>query len=220
MAGKQLLKVDVDTLPSNSRKSREHGDKKEKKVERVTKGSVKVRKKSAGKKVLDSFISEDAGNIGSHVWHDVLIPAAKDAIADMVQGGLNMLFWSSSDRGSRRGRNKSSSSKTSYSYSSIRDEPKRQISHTTRSQHALHEVVFEYGEHENPKQTASNVLEHLIDFTVDYGVATVSDFYDLVGVTGEYTDHDYGWTDLGNARVRHVRGGYIIDLPKPKRVMR
>ena len=48
-----------------------------------------------------------------------------------------------------------------------------------------------------------------------YGVVRVADFYELVGVTGNYTDNKYGWTDIRNASVVRARdGGYIIKLPK------
>ena len=43
---------------------------------------------------------------------------------------------------------------------------------------------------------------------------SVADFYDLVGVSGNYTDNKYGWTDIRNASVIHVRDGYMIKLPK------
>ena len=36
----------------------------------------------------------------------------------------------------------------------------------------------------------------------------------LVGVSGNYTDNKYGWTDIRNASVIRVRDGYMIKLPK------
>ena len=47
-----------------------------------------------------------------------------------------------------------------------------------------------------------------------YQMVSVADLYDLVGVTGDYTDNKYGWTNLRNAKVVRVRDGYMIDLPK------
>ena len=47
-----------------------------------------------------------------------------------------------------------------------------------------------------------------------YQVVSVADFYDLVGVSGNYTDNKYGWTDIRNASVIRVRDGYMIKLPK------
>ena len=37
---------------------------------------------------------------------------------------------------------------------------------------------------------------------------------DLVGVTGNYTDNKYGWTNIRNAEVVRVRDGYRIKLPR------
>ena len=47
-------------------------------------------------------------------------------------------------------------------------------------------------------------------------MATVADLYELVGVTGEYTDNKYGWDSLGSASVTRVRGGYLVDLPRTR----
>ena len=52
------------------------------------------------------------------------------------------------------------------------------------------------------------------DLIETYGLVSVADFYDLVGVTGDYTDNKYGWTDLRNANVIRVRDGYMIKLPR------
>ena len=54
-------------------------------------------------------------------------------------------------------------------------------------------------------------MEELIDM---YQLVSVADFYDLVGVSGNYTDNRYGWTNVRNAYVVRVRDGYMIKLPK------
>ena len=54
-------------------------------------------------------------------------------------------------------------------------------------------------------------MEELIDM---YQLVSVADFYDLVGVSGNYTDNKYGWTNVRNASVVRVRDGYMIKLPK------
>jgi hypothetical protein len=38
--------------------------------------------------------------------------------------------------------------------------------------------------------------------------------YDLIDITASFVDHKYGWTDLTDARVRRINGGYLLDLPK------
>ena len=47
-----------------------------------------------------------------------------------------------------------------------------------------------------------------------YGQVRVADMYDLVGITGEYTDNNYGWTNIRNAEVVRVRDGYKIKMPR------
>ena len=47
-----------------------------------------------------------------------------------------------------------------------------------------------------------------------YGIVSVADLYDLVGITGSYTDNKYGWTDIRTAQVVRVRDGYKIKLPR------
>lgn len=48
-----------------------------------------------------------------------------------------------------------------------------------------------------------------------YKIVSVADFYDLVGVTGNWTDNKYGWSDIRSASIVHVRDGYMIKLPRP-----
>ena len=54
-------------------------------------------------------------------------------------------------------------------------------------------------------------MDEIIDM---YGRVSVADLYDLVGITGNYTDNNYGWTNLASAEPIRVRDGYVIKLPK------
>ena len=47
-----------------------------------------------------------------------------------------------------------------------------------------------------------------------YGTVSVADLYDLVGISGNYTDNKYGWTNIRNAEPIRVRDGYMLKLPK------
>ena len=61
---------------------------------------------------------------------------------------------------------------------------------------------------------AEDVLERMEELIDMYQLVSVADFYDLVGVSGNYTDNKYGWTNVRNASVVRVRDGYMIKLPK------
>jgi hypothetical protein len=47
-----------------------------------------------------------------------------------------------------------------------------------------------------------------------YGMVSVADLYDLVGITGAYTDNKYGWTNIRGVKVTPVREGYMLKMPK------
>ena len=64
----------------------------EKKIEKVVTGSVKTRD-NKGRKFADIFISEDASNVKSYIIMDVLVPAIKKAVSDIVTDGISMILY-------------------------------------------------------------------------------------------------------------------------------
>ena len=64
----------------------------DKKVEKVVTGTVKVKKKNEIGRLKDVFISEDVNNVKNYVLMDVLIPAVKKAISDIVTNGIDMIL--------------------------------------------------------------------------------------------------------------------------------
>jgi hypothetical protein len=66
---------------------------------------------------------------------------------------------------------------------------------------------------------AMMVLEELDNLITDYGVATVADFYDLIGVESEYTDHHWGWYATDGVTIRPVSGGgFTVVMSQPKEI--
>lgn len=212
-------------FPSNSKMTRvgpvrpeEEKTPEKKKVQAVVTSGVKRQKRSFSKKVAETFLEDDTKNVGSYLLHDILIPAAKALISDMVGGGVEMLLF-----GERRSRNtniRRDGGRSYTSYGSLyrsddrdrdRRDPRdrRDISRTSRARHDFDDIIF------GARGEAEDVLSHLVDLTVDYNQATVADLYDLAGITSDFTDNKYGWTNLRDARVDRVRGGYLINLPKP-----
>lgn len=173
-----------------------------KKLEKVVNGSVKVRKKSHLKEAL---ISEDASNIKSYIVIDVLIPAIKKAISDIVKNGIEMLLYG--DSGRRNGQLSPSSSVSYRDYYDRRDDRYRP-NPSQRQGRSIDDLVIE------SRGEAEEVLTRMDELLETYKMVTVADFYDLVGVTCDYTDNNYGWTSLRSAEVVRVRDGYIIKLPR------
>ena len=196
-------------FPSNAHRKKE--EKLEpKKVEKVIKGRVLQKKKSFGKKLVETFIGEDINSVGSYILYDVLIPAAKSTISDMVQGGIEMLLFGER-KGSRTKRdgNRSFVNYGGMSSSSSYRREERYVKPQIRNTHNFDDIVLAN------RGEAEQVLSHLVDLVIDYGQASVADLYDLVGITSNFTDNKYGWDDLSSASVSRSREGYLLNLPKP-----
>ena len=205
--GSGLTRVQVD-YPSNSHKKREE-QKEERRVTKVVTGKVSRQKKPFGKKMMDTFIGDSIGNVGSYVLYDVLIPAAKSMLYDMVKGSFEMaLFGEKQGSRTKRDGGKSYVSYNSISSSRDRVDRSRQSEPRNRNRHIIDDIVVA------TRGEAEEVLSTLVDLCIDYDEATVGDLYDLVGITRHYTDNKYGWTDLRSASVTRVRDGYLINLPK------
>ena len=173
-----------------------------KKLEKVVNGSVKVRKKSHLKEAL---ISEDASNIKSYIVMDVLIPAIKKAISDIVKNGIEMLLYGDAGRSNNQ---RSPSSSVSYRDYYDRRDDRYRPNPSLRQGRSIDDLVIE------SRGEAEEVLTRMDELLETYKMVTVADFYDLVGVTCDYTDNNYGWTSLRSAEVVRVRDGYIIKLPR------
>ena len=193
----------MEEYKSNSHKSRQSQNDNipEKKVEKVVIGSVKSKKKNGLQKITNVFVPEDVDDVKSYIFEDIVIPAVKDIILDAVRAFLGV-------SGSPRGK---SSASSKISYRKYYDDRDRQDSgHTTRTRtgYDYDDIILE------SRGEAEDVLERMDELIATYQLVSVADFYDLVGISGNYTDNKYGWTDIRNASVVHVRDGYMIKLPK------
>lgn len=172
----------------------------EKKVEKVIKGKAKVKKKS---KLSDIFMAEDIKNVRSYVLMDVLIPTIKDAIADIVKGGTDMILYGES----RRSSNSTPASLVSYrSYYNSNNKPAERV--RTSTPYKYNNVIFE------TRGEAEEVLSKMDEMIETYQLVSVADFYEMAGLPSEFTDNKYGWTNIRNAEPVKVRDGWVIKLPK------
>lgn len=192
--------------PNSHRSKEEAATPKEKKVEKVVHGAVKTRKKSGLEKAKGLFISDDAANLKSYVLMDVLIPAFKKAISDIVTNGIEMILYGEA---SRSRRNSPAGSVSYRNFYDRRDSDRRQLNSPVRTGYSVDDVVLE------TRGEVEDVLARMDELIEMYGVVSVADLYDLIGVTGNYTDNKYGWTNIRNAEPIRVRDGYLLKLPKP-----
>lgn len=200
--------MDETEYKTNSNKSKleKENSIEDHKVEKVVTGKVITKKKSGFQKFTDEFISEDAKNIKSYVFGEVLIPAIKKAISDIVTDGIDMILYGSSGRGTRR----STADKVSYRNYYDRKDPRPVDRYGSGygSSYSYDDIIL------NSRGEAEDVLSRMDELIETYGLVRVADLYDLVGISGSYTDNKYGWTNIRNAQIVHVRDGYMIKMPR------
>lgn len=190
----------------NSHRSKEESNNlpvEKKKVQPVVKGKV-VKKTNNVRKLTDIFVSEDAKNIKSYVLMDVLVPAVKKAISDIVTNGIDMILYGESGRSKKR----STGDYVSYNRYSSSDSRDRDRDYSGSSRYSYDDIVFEN------RRDAEEVLDELYKILNKYHIVSVADLYDLVDMSGNYTDYNYGWNNLNGADVIHTRDGYILKLPR------
>lgn len=192
--------------PNNShRAKKEAAEKKE--IKKVVNGTAKRRKNDA-RKLADIFIQEDINSVKSYVFMDVLVPAIKNAIADIVTDGIDILLFGGTGRSKK---SKSiSGSYTNYVNYSSKD---RHITSKARDKER-----YSYDDIELDTRGEAEALLDTMDAWIEkYDEISVADYYEMVGLHGNFTDEKFGWTNLSSASVERLRGGkYTVKLPRPK----
>ena len=203
-----------DIAPNNSNKAARGETEEGKEIKKlkplVKKGNVTKKKRTVLDKFKESFLGE-SDNLGDYVLYDVLVPAFRDTISDMGFGIIERLFGNGRSRHTRssnivRDRGRSYVSYNDSRRGTNRDD-RRDFDRNSRARHDFDNVVF------INKWEAEDVLAHLVDMIVEYGEATVRSFYELSNIEADYTDDNYGWTNLRDAYVDRTRNGYVIAFP-------
>lgn len=191
--------------PGNSNSSRASAKKEVKEEKKVTPVAEGVqRKKSLGKRIFENFAGDDLHSVANYVLFEVFLPAAKNMVSEAASQGVERLLFGDSRPSSR------SSTRTNYtSYNRMSKPEPRDISRRDRASHNFDEVTLP------TRGEAEEVLDQLIVLIDKYDEASVSDLYELVSITPNFTDDKWGWKDLRRSRVVRTRDGFVLDLPKP-----
>ena len=180
-------------------------------VKPVVQGNVSLKKKPAGKRLRESLGLEETRTVGDYLVWDVLIPAAKEMIADLVKKGIDVFLYGGTENAPRKKNGSNGRTHVSYEgYYSSKSRGDYKTSRANRYSADFREFVFD------DRRDAEMVLNELCEIIDTYGCAKVSDFYGLVGETERnFTDHGFGWDALGSAGVERTRDGWVINLPRP-----
>lgn len=203
----------MDEFPPNAR-SAPRDPKKE--VKKVVTGSVVTKTPPLNKRLLHTFFKGHAKNTWSEVLADVAVPAIKDLIADMVTQTIERQLFGDARSRLRRpsysagNYNGPTVSYNRYSGGGSRNAPGKANRPERPSNHNFNDISVE------TRAEGDAVLEGMYLLLEQYSQVTVSDLYDLVDITGDYTDEKWGWTDLRGSDISRDRGGrYLLVLPRP-----
>ena len=189
---------DLTTLKGNSHKSKEALP--EKKVEKVITGEARTKKKTELEKMADTFLVEDRSKARDHIINDLLVPAVKNFIIDMI---TVLLKGSSSSGASAR-----TVDRVSYRNYDRDYDRNRVVASTARRAYAYDDVVLKN------RGDAEMILDQMRDVIYTYGFASIADLYEFARLKSNYTDTKYGWSDLRDADILEVRGEWLIKMPR------
>ena len=183
---------------------------------KIIKSDVIVRDKSVGTRIKEVVLGQDAKTTTNHVVFDVVVPAIKTMFYDAVMEGISRRLWGEETNSRpRSGGYRSVSASPGYSYTNYnkidtnKSKNYRQISKEGRARHDFQEIVIP------DRGDAQAILEGLYRIHEEFGMVSVSDLYDLVGVDNpNFQDNKWGWENLMGTNIKPVRGGYIINLPR------
>lgn len=180
----------------------------------VNRGSYTARKKTVGEEFKNAMFKKPAVDMRTYIIRDVVVPTIQNTILNylmMVFSGNNpskrkttdILFnygFDVMDYASRYvGRNRN--------YGSMRSTARDVIdSANLRDNMDYRDIVL------LDIEDAKAIVAKMRDRINRYGEATVSDLYDLIGVTSTPNDYDWGWTNAGCIGIRVVPEGYLIDV--------
>ena len=197
----------MDEFPSNSqnRNLRNPQGGKREKPDKVASG--RRVKKTGANKIKDVIFGDDSRNVLSYLLNDILIPAAKNMLFDMIRDGAEMRIFGEVRNQRSRWRERGASY---VSYDQIgRDRDRRDNRYSQRRTTGKPDDILL-----DTRDEAEEVLSRMYDLFETYGTVSLADYYDLVGVTSEFTDNKWGWDSLMGSRILRVNNGYIVDLPR------
>lgn len=206
------LKPNSHTYKESMKKETPTKDEKQKMLPVVQKGGVVSTKKPLSKKFADTFIQDDINDVKSYVLEDVIIPGIKNTILDV----LSMMFFHESYRGGDRRYSKEEKYDYSARYKYKSNSSKRKKRDDDEDEYERNEKVDYRNIVLKNRSDAEDVVREMRKRIKDFDTVSVADLFDLIDVSGKYTDNNWGWDDPNEIGVRRVSNGYLIDVAEAK----
>ena len=176
------------------------------KVQKVTDGKIVTKKKPGLKEITNGFIQEDVGTVRTYLWKDVLWPAARKTLYDLGTAALSMFFYGEDGAPKKSGKMDDASWRKYY---------KVQSSDNSQGESLRRNPIYSVGEAVYPTKTKAEEAFATLAEAIDiYKTVSVADLYSTVGVTGAFTDHNWGWRSMQGAKIYPTDDGWVLRMPK------
>lgn len=199
---------DPDKLPGNKISLTTKPEKEEKQIKQIT---TATRIQRRDEPLITKIVyNETTQSLFQYFLWDVIIPAFKATVSDMITGIPDFLFpdQRTSSRNHYRDRDRTYVSYKSYYGKQERERTQRRPRERSKTHEFDDILIADY-------RDAVSVLDQLTEMIDVYETASVADFYTGVGISPQAIDYQWGWDNLSDGYVQRVRGGNIIVLPRP-----
>lgn len=185
------------------------------KVESVVDKKAKVKTKQSVKRF---FLEQDLKDIKEGVVKDVIRPKVQEMLYNFVENcmatiesSIQMMIFGDV----RRNPNARPGDRVSYNQYSSAKRISQSVTPSMNTAFNCDDLSYE------TKGDAEAVLISMREHLAEYPFVTVAQLYEFSGLVSQnYTNNNYGWTDLEGVTVkRSFDGDYVIDLPRAKPVV-
>ena len=180
-----------------------------KKFDKVVRGKVTLKEQNDIQKIANDFLAEDLKTVKDRIIAEYLIPMLKNGICSIFNSAISIALWGD-DRSRSSSTNYSSASRQRNSYDRYyQDGQSSRPGPSGRPARTLQNLDFEV------RCDADDTLNEMYDALRKYKQVSVGDLWDMMGVSNESTDYNYGWYNLDGAYIKGIPGGYRLVLPRP-----
>lgn len=180
----------------------------QKKFSKVVKGKVTVKEKNDIQKLANDFLAEDLKTVKDRIIADYLLPMLKNGLWSIFNSAVSIALWGE-DRSRGSSTNYSGSRTQRNSYDGYYQGGRGQQSPNPPMRRSLQNLDFEN------RGDADDTLNQMYGSIREYDRVSVGDLWDLMGVTPDNTDYNYGWYNLDGSYIKGIPGGYRLILPRP-----
>lgn len=173
-----------------------------------------------GKKIKEMFFNHDGQTVGEYLREDIILPTIRGLVYDIVVGGAQRSLFPEG-LGPRRGgvNNRFGGPATgrvnygAFSQQPVGGAPRNDprgapMSPRGRATHDFSEILIP------SRPEAEMILEQLFAYLEQYQQVSVAELLECAGISSNFVDRAWGWTDLRGSRIEPLRNGYyVLDLP-------